>query len=401
MRFADLLGFALGSLAGHRLRTALTLAATSIGVASVVLLTSLGEAARRYVTGEFASLGTHLLIVVPGRSETSGVPNVFVGQTPRDLTLADAAALTRSPWVRRVAPLSLGSAPVAWGGREREVPVLGSTAELLALRHWELARGRFLPGGDPERAPAVCVLGAKVSRELFGSRGGVGEWVRIGVRRFRVIGVLASEGRSIGVDVEEVAIVPVAAAQALFDTSSLVRILVEVRGREALPRARDHVVATLRDRHQGEEDVTVVTQDAVLATFDRILGALTLAVAGIAGVSLGVAGILIMNVMLVVVSQRTAEIGLLKALGAPAGRVLALFLAEAALLSAAGAAAGLGLGYGGSWALGRFYPALPLGPPAWAGAAATGVAVATGLLFGAAPARRAARLDPVQALTGR
>ncbi len=401
MRPADVFGFALGSLTGHPLRTALTLGATAIGVASVVLLTSLGEAARRYVTGEFASLGTHLLIVVPGRSETSGVPNVFVGQTPRDLTVADALALTKSPGVRRVAPLALGSAPVAWGGREREVPVLGSTAELLALRHWELARGRFLPAGDPERAPAVCVLGARVSRELFGPREAVGEWVRIGDRRFRVIGVLASEGRSIGVDVEEVAIVPVAAAQALFDSSSLVRILVEARSREALPRALDQVLATLRDRHQGEEDVTVVTQDAVLATFDRILGALTLAVAGIAGVSLGVAGILIMNVMLVVVSQRTAEIGLLKALGAPRGQVLALFLAEATLLSAVGAAAGLALGYGGDWALARAYPALPLGPPAWAAAAATGVALATGLVFGAAPARRAARLDPVQALTGR
>jgi len=396
------LGFSLGSLRGYPLRSSLTLLAMAIGVAAVVVLTSLGEAARRYVTGEFASLGTHLVIVLPGRSETAGaVPNVFVGQTPRDLTVADAVALTRSSAVARVAPLSVGSAPVAWGGREREVPILGSTAELLPIRRWTLAQGAFLPPGDPERGAAVCVLGAKVRRELFGAAPALGQWVRIGERRFRVLGVLASEGRSIGLDVEDLVIVPVASAQALFNNPSLVRILVEARSREAVPRAREASVAILKERHQGEEDVTVITQDAVLATFDRILRALTLTVAGIAAISLVVAGILVMNVMLVVVSQRTAEIGLLKAVGARARSIQVLFLTEAAVLSLVGAALGLGLGQGGSWALGRFYPRLPLGVPPWAAAAAVAVALTTGLLFGVLPARRASRLDPVEALSRR
>jgi putative ABC transport system permease protein len=402
VRLADVAGFSLRSVRGTPLRSGLTLLAMAIGVAAVIVLTSLGEAARGYVAGEFTSLGTHLLIVVPGRSETAGaMPNVFVGQTPRDLTVADAVALTRSWPVARVAPVSIGSAPVAWGGREREVPILGSTAELLPIRQWTLAQGTFLPPGDPERAAAVCVLGAAVRRELFGPARALGQWVRIGDRRFRVVGVLASEGRSIGVDVEEVVLVPVASAQMLFNNPSLARILVEARSREAIPRAREAVVAILRERHQGEEDVTVIAQDAVLATFDRVLRALTLTVAGIGAVSLVVAGILVMNVMLVVVSQRRSEIGLLKALGATGRSIRVLFLVEAALLSLGGAGLGLLIGHAGSWGLGQAYPRLPVGVPLWAAGAAVAVAVTTGLLFGVLPARRAARLDPVEALARR
>jgi len=402
MNLADGARFALAALSGARTRTGLMLLAMAIGVASVVVLTSLGEAARRFVSGEFQSLGTNLVIVLPGKSETTGGgPAVFFGDTPRELTLGDAAALERSSQVRRVAPINVGSASVSWSGLQREVPVLGSSSELLAIRHWEMALGRFLPGGDLDRARPVAVLGNKVRRELFGNHSVLGEWVRIGDRRFRVIGVLASEGRSIGVDVENVVIIPVASAQQLFNTSSLFRVILEARSRDVIPQVAEFVRNTIRQRHQGEEDVTVVTQDAVLATFDKILRALTLAVVGIAAISLGVAGILTMNVMLVSVAQRTAEIGLLKALGATGGQIVVLFLAEAGLLSALGAALGLMLGELGSRLIGYLYPALPVGAPWWALFAAVGVALGTGLLFSLLPARRAARLDPVQALSRR
>jgi putative ABC transport system permease protein len=402
MKLFDTVGFALGTLRGYRLRVGLMLVAMAIGVASVVVLTSLGEAARRYVVDEFAALGTHMLIVLPGRSETSGgAPSMFLGETPRDLTIADAMALTRSTAVSRVAPINVGSAPVSWGGRERDVAILGTTADFLEIRHFKMAQGRFLPPGDPESAQAVCVIGTKIRDELFGSNQALGEWLRIGDRRFRVIGILASQGQSIGVDTADLVMVPVASAQSLLNTASLFRILVEARSRELIPAAKEHVISTLKARHQGEEDVTVVTQDAVLATFDKILKALTLAVAGIASISLAVAGILIMNVMLVAVTQRTAEIGLLKALGAPAQQILRLFLTEAALLSLIGAAIGLGLGEIGSWIIGHIYPTLPVGAPWWATTSAVGVALVTGLLFGILPARRAARLNPVQALQRR
>jgi putative ABC transport system permease protein len=400
VRFSDIIRFSLGALGGNRVRTMLMLFAMVIGVAAVVVLTGVGEGARRFVVNEFASLGTNLLIVLPGRSETAGLgPASFISETTRDLTVQDTLALARHPAVRRVAPISVGEVPVSWGRLEREVPVLGTTADFLPIRRWNIARGRFLPHGDPERASPVCVIGSKVLRELFGNRRALGELVTLGDRRFRVIGVLGSEGRSIGVDVEELVVIPVASAQMLFNTNSLFRVLVEARGRDVIPRVKAHIESTIRDRHQGEFDVTVVTQDAVLATFDRILRALTLTVAGIAAISLAVAGILIMNVMLISVSQRTAEIGLLKALGARQREIMMVILAEAVALSLIGAFLGYVIGVAGNRIIGLVYPKLPVGTPWWAVGAAVGVAVAAGLVFGILPARRAGRLDPVEALS--
>lgn len=401
MNTSDLLTYATGSVFGYRARTMLTLLAMGIGVASVVMLTALGEGARRFVTGEFQSLGTNLLIVLPGRSETTGGPPPLLGETPRDLTLDDALAIERSRAVRRIAPISVGSAGVSYREREREVNIIGSTGEFLGIRHLKMGTGRFLPTGDPRRPSPVCVLGSKVKDELFGSAPAVGRWVRIGDRRFRVIGTLASEGRSIGVDTQEIVIIPVTSAQALFDSYSLFRVLVEARSDEAIPKAREDILRIVRQRHEGEDDITVITQDAVVATFDKIFTALTLTVAGIASISLVVAGILIMNVMLVAVSQRTTEVGLLKALGASSGAVLRVFLTEAAILSLVGAVAGVAVGYTAIWFIDHAYPQLTLIAPAWAVIAAVIVALVTGLLFGVLPARRAARLDPVAALAGR
>jgi putative ABC transport system permease protein len=200
---------------------------------------------------------------------------------------------------------------------------------------------------------------------------------------------------------DELSFVPIATAQQMFNTNTLFRILVEARNREAIPVAKEQVRETIKARHGGEEDVTTITQDAVLATFDRLLGTLTLGVAGIAAISLAVAGILVMNVMLVSVSQRTSEIGLLKALGATEAAVRNAFLTEAAMLSAAGALIGYALGLLGAWVIRTLYPTLPAYPPQWAVIAALGTALVTGLLFGALPAKRAAALDPVTALAKR
>ena len=373
----------------------------AIGVASVILLTALGEGARRYVTNEFASLGSYLLIVLPGRSETTGGPPPLLGQTPRDLTLEDALSLTRHSAIRRVAPITVGSAPVSWKHRDREVTILGSTEALFEIRHLSMAQGRFLPAGDPTRGEAVCVIGYKLKKELFGNQSPLGQWVRIGERRFRVIGELAKKGQSLGLDMGDVAVVPVSSAQTLFNTSSLFRILVQANGRDAISRAKETILTTIRERHEGEDDVTVITQDALLSTFDRILVTMTLSVAGIAAVSLSVAGILIMNVMLIAVSQRTSEVGLLKAIGAPGTQILRLFLVESAILSLVGAGFGVFLAILGTWGLARVFPRFPFTIPIWALFAAVFVALLTGLVFGVLPAKRAAKLDPVEALSRR
>ena len=401
MKTFDVLRFSFRAATGYPARTLLTLLAMAIGVGAVILLTALGEGARLYVTREFTSLGTHLLITIPGRSETTGGPPPMLGETPRDLTLEDALALKRSSAIRRVAPVAIGSAPVAWQQREREATIMGSTAEMFDIRQLSMAQGRFLPAGNPSRGSAVCVLGYKIKRELFGNSSPLGEWVRIGGRRFRVIGVMAAKGQSLGLDMGDIAIIPVASAQMLFNTSSLFRILIQAGGREAVPRAKKAILKIIQDRHEGEDDVTVITQDALLKTFDRIFNALTLTVGGIAAISLAVAGILIMNVMMISVSQRKTEIGLLKAIGSPRSQILRLFLSESAVLSLIGSFLGVVLALVGTWASLRFYPNFPVTIPWWALTAATVVGVLTGLVFGVLPARRAAGLEPVEALSRR
>ena len=399
MRARDAIAFALASLAFSRVRTLLMLLAMSIGVAAVVVLTAIGNGARHYVVDQFSSLGTNLVIVVPGRAETAGgAATTLVGETPRDLTLDDARSLLRGDALRRMAPFNLGEIAVSYRGRERQAPLLGSTAALLPIHHLEIARGSFLPEEDMEIARPVCVLGATISRELFGRQNPLGEMVRLGGFRCRVIGVLASQGRSLGHDTEELVVVPVAFAQMLLNTEGLFRILVEAREPESIPRLKAFILDTIARRHYGEEDITIVTQDSVLATFERILGALTLSVAGIAAISLVVAGILIMNVMLMAVAQRTGEIGLCKAIGASRRQIMVLLVTEALLLSAVGGLLGLAIGLAGSRLARSLYPELSAGPPSWAMVAALGTALATGLIFSLLPARRAARLDPIQAL---
>lgn len=391
----DLLRYTLGALRGHRLRTWLSLSGVAIGVASVIMLTSLGEGARLYVTGEFSSLGSNLLIFIPGKTETVGA-TPFVSTAPHDLTVADAEALVRQvPEIRRAAPVAFGSARAQAGDLSRDVSVFGTTNELLEIRGLAMGTGRFLPAGETD-AP-VCVLGAKVQHELFGNRNPLGKMVRLGDTRFRVIGVTAPKGTSVGMNLDEVVNIPVDSALRLFNRTGLFRVIAEVGSHADIDAARKRAIDLLAERH-GEEDVTVLTQDAVLSTFRKILGILTAALAGIAAVSLSVAGVGIMNVMLVSVSERTREIGLLKALGGTNGQILRVFLVEAALISTGGGLLGLAVGVGAGQIAQQIFPDFPVQPPLWAVAAALGVSVGVGLLFGGIPARNAARLDPVEAL---
>ncbi|MBI3147276.1 MAG: ABC transporter permease [Betaproteobacteria bacterium] len=402
MRALDTLRFARDAAFGSPLRAGLLVLAMAIGVAAVVVLTALGDGARRYVMNEFSSIGTNLVIALPGRSQTGGFnPANAITNTVRDLTIDDAQALLRAGSIRNVAPLLVGTSEISVGGKLREVMIAGSTAQFIEVRQLALAQGQFLPDEDWNHGSAVVVLGAKVRDDLFGAENALGQRVRLGDRRFRVIGTLAASGKGLGMNTDELAIIPVASAQAMFNTNTLFRILVEARDRQAIPAATRETIAIIKARHDGEEDLTVITQDAMLETFDRLLSALTMGVAGIAAISLAVAGILVMNVMLVSVTQRTAEIGLLKALGASAAVIRRAFLAEAVLLSISGAIVGYALGQLGALLVRYYYPAFPAYPPQWAVLAGLATALVTGILFGVLPARRAALLDPVIALAKR
>ena len=402
MRTPDLVRFARDAATGNPLRSSLLVLAMAIGVAAVVILTALGDGARRYVVNEFSSIGTNLVIVLPGRSQTGGFnPGSAITSTPRDLTIDDAQSLLRASAVRRVAPLAIGTSEISFGGKLREVMVAGTTAQYIDVRTMKLAQGRFLADGDWRRGASEAVIGAKIRDEIFGAETALGQLIRIGDRRFRVVGIIASTGQGLGMNTDELVIVPVSLAQAMFNSNTLFRILIEAHSREAIEPAKAQVTEIIKLRHENEEDVTVITQDAVLATFDKLLGTLTLAVAGIAAISLAVAGILVMNVMLVSVTQRTSEIGLLKALGATGATIRTAFLTEAAMLSLAGAVLGYLLGQGGAAFLRLLYPTFPAYPPDWAVFAGLGTALVTGILFGVLPAKQAARLDPVESLAKR
>ena len=401
MSTGDLIRFAAGALRGHLLRTLLSLTGVAVGVASVILLTALGEGARLYVTGEFETLGSDLLIVLRGRTETAGAAPI-IGGAPHDLTLADAVAVRRElRTVRLVAPLSMGTASVSWRGRSRDLPVVGTTAEFLPLRRLEMGIGRFLPAGEWHRGERVAVIGQTVQRELFGEANPLGQLIRIDDWRFRVIGVLAHRGESLGMNLDDLVFVPVSTGMRVFNRSSLFRILLRSRSHAEIDRTREETRALLTRRHGDEEDITVITQDAVVSSFNRILGVLTLAVGGIAAISLAVAGIGVTNVMLVSVSERTSEVGLLMAIGVLRRQVLLVFLTEATILTVSGGALGLGLGLLLVRASRALYPALPATAPLWAVGSVLLLSALAGLASGVLPARRAAGMDPVFALAQR
>jgi putative ABC transport system permease protein len=398
MKTRDLLMFSTQSLLRARMRSSMMLLAMAIGVAAVVMLTALGEGARRYITSEFSALGSNLIVVFPGRTQTGGLnPAMMAGDIPRDLTIADAESLLKLPTVADVAPATIGLATVSVGRRERDTTLMGSTRNIFHVRRWSIGQGELLPAIAWDQPVSVCVIGKKIAQEMFPNSPAVGGWLRVGDRRFRVVGVLGGEGRSMGFDIHELVIVPVATAQAIYNRTSLFRILVEARSADDIQRTRTDVIEQLKRRHQGVEDVTVVTQDAVLSTFNSIFGMLTAALGAIAAISLLVAGVLVMNVMLVAVSQRTAEIGLMKALGARPAQITQLFLTEAVLLALIGSVIGLAFGELVTWGARSFLP-FDAVAPAWAVIFGLVVAIACGLIFGIMPARRAARLDPVLAL---
>ena len=378
------------------------LIATSIGVMAVILLTAVGEGARDYITGEFRSLGTNLLIVIPGRNETSGggSPAGLAGLSPRPLTIEDAQSLSQIDNIRRIAPLVMGEAPAQYDGLERAAPIIGTTPEFLIIRQWEMESGSFLPGASMRYSPPVCAIGKEIKSELFGDDIAIGEWMRIGDRRCRVAGVIAEEGRTIGLDVQKAVVIPVALGTALFNRDSLFRIMVDVENSSRMDQTKQSILSLIKRRHQGKEDITVIKQDTVLQSFDNIFNVLTMALGSIASISLFVAGILIMNVMLVAVSQRQAEIGLLKAIGAQNKQINNLFVVEAIMLSGLGALMGLILGHSVTYALKVAFPAFNFLPPMWASYVSLIVALLSGIVFGLLPARRAAKLDPVEALSG-
>jgi putative ABC transport system permease protein len=393
----DTLKFVIGAITGHRLRSGLSALGVAIGVAAVILLTSLGEGTREYIAAQFSQFGTSLIAINPGKVQTIGMPGVLGGTTHK-LTIDDAEALRQIPGVDSLVPLVIGQARVEGGGRGRSVFIYGVNHQVPETWSFAIGQGSFLPAIDPRRQGSQVVLGPKLGHELFGKKSPLGQRVRIGGRSFLVIGLMEAKGQMLGWDLDDCAYIPVASAMALFKVDELNEIDVLAHSTEAIPRIVEQTRELLMDRHRDQEDFTITTQMEMLETFGRIISIVTVAVSGIAGISLLVGAIGILTIMWISVHERTNEIGVLRALGETPGGVARLFLLEAIIIAAAGGAAGVAAGYGIGALIRLLVPALPLSTPAFAVIAALVMSALVGAGSGYLPARRAAALDPVDAL---
>ncbi|HEX8987914.1 MAG TPA: ABC transporter permease [Rhodocyclaceae bacterium] len=396
MRFDDFVRFALLSLTAHRMRTVLTSLGIAVGIASVILLTSIGEGLHQFVIDEFTQFGTNLIGIAPGKTTTHGA-SLGAINTSRPLSIEDALALRRAPYVQFVDPVIQGNADVENQSRSRRVTLYGVGHHFTDTLRMKVAAGEFLPDDDPRTARALVVLGAKVARELFGEDNPLGARIRVGGERYRVIGIMAPKGQVLGFDLDDTVYIPVGRALEMFNRDSLQEIHFTYEPTAPLQEVIDGITRILVARH-GREDFTVTPQQKMLEVFGTVLNTITFAVGAIGAISLLVGGVGILTILTIAVSERTAEIGLLRAIGATRRRVLLIFLGEAALLAAIGGVAGLGLGWSIAGLLKLALPALPVHTP-WSFAVVAEIsAVVIGLLAGVMPARRAALLDPLEAL---
>ena len=396
MRWADSLQLAWRAIAAQRLRSFLTLLGIAVGIAAVILLTSIGEGIHRFVLGEFTQFGTNVITITPGKKKTGGAPS-GLPSSARPLSLEDARSLERLPNIHAVTPNARGNAEVEGNGRTRRTLIYGVNEQLPLIFRSTVQSGQFLPADDERSARAFVVLGAKLKTELFGSDNPLGQRLRIGGLHFRVIGVMAAKGQFLGIDLDDTAFIPTARAQELFNREGVDEI--NVAAAEGVPSSR--VAATIKERliaRHGHEDFTIITQEEMLKTLSNILNVLTMAVGALGGISLLVGGVGIVTIMTIAVTERTGEIGLLVALGAPRRTILFIFLGEAIALSALGGFLGLALGIGLAQAIHLAVPALPVHTPLSFVLLAELVAISIGLAAGVLPARNAARLDPVEAL---
>jgi len=392
----DFARLTLRTVFSQRLRSFLTGLGIAIGIAAVVLLTSIGEGINQFVLAEFSQFGTNIVSITPGKATTHG-GSVGAFGSERPLTLNDAVALRRAPHVLASMGVVQGNAEVESATRSRRTTVLGVGPDMPSIFSFDVAMGRFLPPDDPSQARPFAVLGSRLYSELFGGSAPMGELIRIGGRRYRVTGVMASKGQILGFDMDDTVYIPTARALELFNREGVMEI--DLLYREGAPVAEitRGVKRILMLRH-GREDFTIVTQEEMLDTLGSVLDVLTFAVGALGGISLFVGGVGILTVMTISVRERTAEIGLLRALGATRRAVLALFLGEATVLACLGGAAGLALGLGVARLLHWLVPLLPVHTPWLFAVAAVVLAAVIGLLAGVGPAFRAARLDPVEAL---
>lgn len=378
-------------------KSVLTALGIAIGIAAVTLLTTLGHGVRQYVLDSFSQFGTRIIAITPGHSETAGLAGGLISSV-RLLTLDDAEALSRITGSEWVVSNVQGSGPVRYGERVRSTEILGTTSDFNQAWDFPLAMGKFLPSADGN-SPAVAVIGDTLYRELFRSENPLGKFIRIGGQRYRVIGVMQPKGSTLGFDLDDMAYIPADRALTLFNREGLMEVDVVFSEGTTSAQMQERIKSVMMKRH-GQEDFTLTSQDEMLSSMNRILSILTMGVAALGGISLLVGGVGIFTIMTTNLTERTAEIGLLRAIGCPRRQLLSLFLGEAVMLSLFGAFIGIVITAVVVALLSVLAPAFPVQIQFSTLGLAIAVATITGLISGIWPAYKSSRLSPIEALRG-
>lgn len=398
MSFFELIRTALVSLSQNKLRAALTALGVIIGVMSVILLIALGESAQAYVEKEFAIMGSNVIIVTPGKQETTGMFPISAGSYKK-LTYEIAMQLKKkAEGIIGVCANTIGLANIRYRNRQRNVLLIGTTPDFEKVRQLYTQIGRFLTQEDIDRNARVCIIGTTVKRELFGNHRALYEKISINGSKHTIVGILEERGMALGIDLGDIVIVPLPSAQRIFGAEEVMEILVGARTQDDIPRATESIRRIVRSAHDNEEDFTITNQDSMLAAFSRIFTMLRLMLVGIACISLLVGGIGIMNIMLVSVRERTREVGIRIAVGATRADIGLQFLVESITLSVLGGTTGIILGFFGTLFIRGFYPSLPIGLSMWSVLTAFLFSSGVGIFSGVYPALKAASVDPVEAL---
>ncbi|SFN99370.1 ABC transporter permease [Nitrosospira briensis] len=392
----DTLRFALNSLTAHRLRTVLSATGIGIGIAAVILLTSIGEGIHQFVLSEFTQFGTNIINVTPGKISTHGASLGAIGSA-RLLTIEDALALKTSRYGQYINAGVIGNAEIRARGRSRRVTVYGEGPDFARAFRMKVSAGQFLPADDPRNPRAYVVLGSKVRAELFGNTNPLGATLQVGMSRFRVIGVMESKGQVLGLDLDDTVFIPTTRALEIFNREGVMEINIAYRPGAPLQAVVDDIRRILVSRH-GREDFTITPQKQMLKTLTTVLDVLIFAVAALGGISLLVGAVGMVTLMHITVTERVAEIGLLTALGATRARIRILFLMESTLLATLGGLGGLAVGAGIAWLIKSLDVGLPVHIPWNYVLGALSISVLIGLAAGVVPAMRAARLNPIEAL---
>ena len=402
MKFIESLKMSVSTLTAHKMRSSLTMLGIIIGNASVIGMVGIGQAAQKLAEDQFASLGPNVLFIVPGSDEERRT----TFNLPKTLVLEDAEAIAEQvPTVKEVAPQISSNYLITYRNRNANELVIGTTPTFLSVRSFAVEEGRFINNVDLQRNNKVVVLGPEIADKLFPQQDSLGKQVRIKNTSFEVIGIMEGKGSFLGTNQDTSLYIPLTtmANQLVGNTSpfgtEVSFISISARDEKSIRAAKFQIENLLRLRHKiiDRDDFTVRSQKDVLEIVGTVTDGLTILLAAIAGISLLVGGIGVMNIMLVSVTERTQEIGLRKAIGAKESDILSQFLIEATILSVLGGAIGTGIGIGTIIVVGAVSPLVAVISPVAVAVAVT-VSGGIGLFFGVVPAKRAAKLDPIVAL---